>query len=243
MRRPELVLFDLDGTLLDGSGLPGAMRATCAVLAPRLPGASVDDLVAANTAAWQRLWPEVEDAWMHGDRTGDDIGEEAWRETLLAGGSDDPALLRLALTTWDAEQRRAFRLFDDVLPVLDRLDGDGVRVGLVTNGAASVQRLKLEAVEAAHRFEPLLISGDVGIRKPDPGIFAAALHDAGVAAAAAWYVGDNLWHDVAPAHEAGLVTAWIDRRGVEVQESWPRPDLVLRSLAGLPDLWAGQDPR
>ncbi len=237
------MLFDLDGTLLDGSGLPGAMRAACAAIAPRLPGTSTDDLVAANTAAWQRLWPEVEDAWMHGDRTGDDIGEEAWRETLLARGSDDPALLRLALEVWDAEQRAAFRLFDDAVPLLDRLEAEGVRVGLVTNGAESVQRIKLEAVGVADRFDPLLISGDQGVRKPDPVIFAAALHDAGIGAAAAWYVGDNLWHDVKPANEAGLRTAWIHRQPIELEDSWPRPDAVLRSLTDLPDQWAAQDPR
>ena len=236
------MLFDLDGTLLDGAGLPAAMEATCEVLAARLPGTSSADLVAANTAAWQRLWPEAEDDWMRGGRAGDEIVTEAWRETLRSAGGD-PSLVPLALETWEREQRRALRLFDDVLPMLDRLRQDGVRVGLVTNGAGSVQRMKLDAVEATDRFDPLLISGDIGMRKPDPAVFAAALHDAGVAPGSAWYVGDNLWHDVAPAHEAGLTTVWIDRHGVEAEASWPRPDVVLRTLADLHGLWAPQDPR
>lgn len=240
MRRPGLVLFDLDGTLLDGSGLPGAMRATCEALAPLVPDAAADDLVAANTAAWALLWPDVEDDWMTGGRTGDDIGEEVWRATLQACGSEDPAVLATALRDWEAQQRRAFRLFDDALPALDGLAADGIRVGLVTNGSSSVQRLKLEAVGLRDRFDPLLISGEVGVRKPDPELFGIALHRAGVRPEDAWYVGDNLWHDVAPAAEAGLRTVWIDRHDLEAEASWPQPDLVLASLAGL---LPAQDPR
>lgn len=243
----SLVLFDLDGTLLDGSGLPAAMRATCAVVAEHLPDATAQDLVAANTAAWQRIWPEAEDAYMLGGEPGDRVGRRAWEETLRACGSDDPALVDLAEQEWARQERRALRLFDDVLPALDALEAAGVRVGMITNGAASVQRRKLGAVGLVERLDPLVISGETGIRKPDPVIFEIALHRAAVTPDRAWFVGDHLWHDVQAADAAGLHTAWIDRRedDAALDPAWPRPEAVLRSLALLPPLLerSGQDPR
>lgn len=241
MARPRLVLFDLDGTLLDGSGLPGAMRRTCEALAARLPGTTGAGLFAANTAAWQRLWPDVEDDWLLGGRSGDDIAEDAWRATLAGIGADDPALLPVALDIWRVEERAAFRLFDDVLPALAAIEAAGSRLGLLTNGAGAVQRRKLEATGLSTRFDPVVVSGEAGVRKPDPEVFEVALHRAGVGPADAWYVGDNLWHDVAPAGLAGLHSVWVARHDVPLKPEWPQPDVRVRSLAALPALL--QDPR
>jgi putative hydrolase of the HAD superfamily len=237
----KLVLFDLDGTVLDGSGLPEAMRATCEVLAADLPGVSADALVAANTAVWQRLWPSVEDDYMLGGRRGDDIGRDAWRATLDACGARDERLLDRAVSEWDRFERASFRLFPDVLPALDDLEQRGVRVGMVTNGAGVVQRDKLEAVGLADRFAPLVISSEAGVKKPDPAIFEVALAAAGVAAAETWFVGDNLWHDVPGAVASGVHAIWLDRHGAPLPADHPRPDRVIRSLAELAR--GGYEPR
>lgn len=236
------MLFDLDGTVLDGGGLPDAMRATCEALAADLPGIAADDLVAANTAAWQRLWPEVEDEYMLGGTDGLAVGADAWRATLAACGVRDDAVLRRAVEEWDRRERASFRLFPDVLPALSALQRIGIRAGMVTNGAAAVQRLKLETTGLAGRFDPVVISSDAGVKKPDAAIFAQALLLAGTAAADAWYVGDNLWHDMPGARETGIRAVWIDRHGWELRPEWPQPDLVLTSLAELPDA-LDQEPR
>ncbi|MFD1722007.1 HAD family hydrolase [Amnibacterium endophyticum] len=241
MAPPRLVLFDLDGTLLDGSGLPAAMRRTCEAIAADLPGVSADDLVAANTAAWQRLWPEVEDDWMLGGRDGDAVAAEIWRAALTAVGADDPRLLTATLHRWTEEERAMFRLYDDVLPALDAVEGTGARIGLLTNGAGTVQRRKLAATGLGERFDPLVISGEIGLRKPDPEVFGVALHRASIGAHDAWYVGDNLWHDVAPARAAGLHAVWVDRHDIAPEDGWPRPDAAVTTLAALPALL--QEPR
>ena len=230
---PALVLLDLDGTLLDGDGLPAAMRATCDALAGGLTGVTADTLVAANTAAWGRIWPDVEDDYMLGGRRGDEVGRDAWRETLSACGVHGPAVLELAVATWDREERASFRLFPDVLPVLDALRDSGVRIGMVTNGAASVQRDKLATVGILDRFDPLVISSEAGAKKPDPAIFEVALSASGVAAADTWFVGDNLRHDMPGALTAGIRAIWLDRRGVLLRPEWPQPDAVIASLAEL----------
>lgn len=227
------MLFDLDGTVLDGSGLPEAMRRTCAALATALPGVAADDLVAANTAVWERLWPEVEDDYMLGGRAGSAVGRDAWRATLASCGVHDPAALELAIATWDREERASLRLFPDVLPTLEGFAARGVRIGMVTNGAATVQRDKLAALGIADRFDPLVISSEAGVKKPDPAIFEIALAAAAVPAADAWFVGDNLWHDVPGAVAAGVHAVWLDRHGVQRQADWPQPDRVVGSLTVL----------
>lgn len=230
---PALLLLDLDGTVLDGSGLPEAMRATCAALAASLPGIAADALVAANDEAWSRLWPEVEDDYMLGGRSGLAVGRDVWRAALEACGVRDDAALDRAIALWDREERASLRLFGDVLPTLDALTEQGVRLGMVTNGAAAVQRHKLATLGLAERFDPLVISSEAGVKKPDAAIFEIALAAAGVAAADTWFVGDNLWHDIPGALEAGVHAIWLDRAGVPRQPDGPQPDRVVRSLAEL----------
>lgn len=236
MTRPELVLFDLDGTLLDEQGLPQAMRRTCEAIAARSGRVSADDLIAANTATWQLIWPEVEDDWMLGGAGGDTIGEDAWRGTLASAGVDDTELLRFAVDTWVAEERRGHGVFAEVPAVLAALEAAGVRLGVVSNGASSVQRGKLAELGLHERFSPVVVSSEVGVKKPGREIFEHAVGVAGVAPRHAWYVGDNLWTDVPGAKAAGLSTAWVDRPGLELQADWPQPDLVVPTLADLPKL-------
>lgn len=227
-----LILFDLDGTLVDDSGLPAALRATCERIAAGT-GIPADDLVAANGAVWQELWPEVEEDYLLGFDAGPAILREAWRGTLARCGVREAAALDAAIGVWAEEERRAFRLYADVLPALDRLRSTGTRIGMITNGAAAVQRGKLDAVGLLDAFDPLVISSEAGVRKPDAAIFEHALVLAGAVADETWFVGDNLWHDVQAAKDSGLRAAWIDRAGRPLDPAWPRPDRVLRSLSEL----------
>lgn len=228
-----LLLLDLDGTVLDGGGLPAAMRATCEGLADGLPGVPAEALRAANTAAWSRLWPEVEADYMLGGRSGDDIGRVVWRATLVACGVRGDDAVDRAIALWEQAERASFRPFDDVLPLLQECERRGDRVGMVTNGAASVQRDKLRTMGLADRFDPLVISSEAGVKKPDPAIFEVALAAAGASAADTWFVGDNLWHDVPGAVEAGIHAIWLDRDGATPAPDAPRPDRVVRSLTEL----------
>ena len=123
----------------------------------------------------------------------------------------DRAVLDLAVTTWDREERASLRLFPDVLPVLDAFAAAGVRIGMVTNGAASVQRDKLTTVGILDRFDPLVISSEAGVKKPDPAIFEVALALPASPRADTWFVGDNLWHDIPGALTAGIRAIWLDR--------------------------------
>jgi putative hydrolase of the HAD superfamily len=123
-----------------------------------------------------------------------------------------------------------YRLFEDVLPALDDLQGHGVRLGLVSNFEEWLERL-LEALEVIRYFDVRVISGSEGLEKPDPRIFEVALVRTGVNASESVYVGDSPRFDIEPAESIGMVGVLLDREG-----RFPdHPGIRISSLADLPD--------
>ena len=109
----------------------------------------------------------------------------------------------------------------------------GVPLALVTNGASCLQREKLAGSGLGDRFDAVVVSGDLGVGKPDASVFRHALSLLGAPADAAVMVGDNLDRDIeGAAAPAGLRGVWINRTGR------PQPDGVtaITTLAELPAL-------
>jgi putative hydrolase of the HAD superfamily len=104
-----------------------------------------------------------------------------------------------------------YALFDDVVPVLDRLREEGLTLGVVSNFEEWLERL-LERLGVRSYFEVRVISGLEGLEKPDPRIFRLAMERAGVEPAASVYVGDNPEFDVDPALAVGMFPVLVDRR-------------------------------
>jgi HAD superfamily hydrolase (TIGR01549 family) len=122
---------------------------------------------------------------------------------------------------FDAEHavwRPARSLADGAHELLDALRVEGLTVGLVTNtwpDPARLLRRELEEFELTDRIDAVVLSGEVGARKPDAAIFETALAALGVDATAALYVGDRLVDDVQAAAAVGMLT---------VQALWFRVD-------------------
>lgn len=99
------------------------------------------------------------------------------------------------------------------------------RVGVLTNGHGPMQRAKLEATGLADAVETVVVSGEVGVGKPAPDIFAAA--EERLPAAGYTFVADSLDRDVRAAELAG----W---RGIHVGEETPEDVDSIGTLADLP---------
>ena len=91
---------------------------------------------------------------------------------------------------------------------VSKLRHRGVRVAVVSNSDGSVTESLAEA-GLVDEFEFVIDSHVVGVSKPDPAIFHAALDRLGVGAEAAWYVGDSVFHDVRGALGASLSRAFL----------------------------------
>jgi putative hydrolase of the HAD superfamily len=128
-------------------------------------------------------------------------------------------------------------LDEGAVAFLTALDEARMPWGIVTNGSSRSQLGKIHKLGLADRARCLVISEDIGIRKPDPEIFLLAAARLGVAASDALFVGDHPEIDMTGAANAGMRTAWLHRG-----RRWPShltavaPDFVIDSLQEL--MWA-----
>lgn len=107
-------------------------------------------------------------------------------------------------------------------------------LGIITNGPHLHQLKKLNSLGATDWVSPdrIIISGEVGVTKPDPAIFGLMEERLGFAAAEPCYVGDSFDNDVVGARQAAWQCVWFNHR------QRPRtgnvlPDQEVFSMAGL----------
>lgn len=96
-----------------------------------------------------------------------------------------------------------YEVFEDVEPTLLRLKEAGIRVGLISNFASELKTI-LEAKGILHYFNPLIISADAGVEKPNPAIFRMALEQSGLDAKDVLYVGDHETNDIWAPQQIGM---------------------------------------
>lgn len=217
MSAGPLVLFDLDDTLSDRTG---AFR------------------------GWARRWID-----RHGIT---DEGALDWMTTNDDGGYRprdlffEQAKERFGLPDRAADLARDYALtaHDDyhedpaLVALLRTLIDDGWRVGVVTNGGVG-QQVKIEKLGIAPLLSCEVVSGLVGVRKPDPRIFAIAVEEAGGPGPdTPWMVGDHAEYDVGGAQHAGLRGMWISL-GREWPGDLPRPDAIAPDLSSAISLLRG----
>lgn len=192
-----------------------------------------DYCMRVGISSWEGLWCRFEGegpderslrAWSPTYR------HDAWRLALADQGVDDPQLVEELAKRFGEERRGRHGVFVDV-GILSHLK-DSYSLGLVTNGAACLQREKLAASGLGGYFEVVVVSADLGVAKPDAGIFEHALSQLDAASDQAVMVGDSVAKDINGALDAGLGAVWINRNG-----SSPCPNRPgLTEIATLHDL-------
>ena len=123
----------------------------------------------------------------------------------------------------------SYRLYDDAAPAIESLIEAGYRVGLISNFDSWLEKMLIE-MEIHHTFDVSVISGMVGIEKPDPEIYRLAIQRAGVDADVCVHVGDSPTMDIEPARTVGMNAVLIDRVGRYADAAEPR----ISSLEELP---------
>ena len=108
----------------------------------------------------------------------------------------------------------------DASLLLDQLEAKSIRFGLITN-APPIQWLKIICLGLHQRAAVILVSGELGIEKPNPAIFSLAADRLGAKASELMMVGDCMQSDVQGGCAAGMQAAWICRNGIPA----PLPDL------------------
>lgn len=115
----------------------------------------------------------------------------------------------------------------------------GLKLALVSNAAdnANVQRL-IDNHHLRSYFDPIVVSAAVGVRKPNPRIFAPVLEAWQIPPAEIVVIGDTLGADTLGAKNAGMKSVWVtmeaDTPGNDAHRHTIIPDAVAGSLAELP---------
>ena len=91
-------------------------------------------------------------------------------------------------------------------------------VAIVTNGITDIQRSRLALSPLKEYVTEVVISEEVGVSKPRPGIFEIALDRLGVKARDALMVGDGVNSDIRGANNAGIDACWVNREGKALPE-------------------------
>lgn len=150
------------------------------------------------------------------DQRSDDQKQDLYREFDArvmrgAGVSASPEIAFLVFKHIMSENRHArLATYGDVVPALRELQRRGVTLGVVSNMDRSLPRI-LQRLEIDGYFSVVVSSGEVGMSKPDPGLFLAAIARTDMLPEDAVYVGDQYENDVVGARNAGLFPILIDR--------------------------------
>lgn len=169
---------------------------------------------------------------------GDAEDREMWRRITRAIYERLDELRGVEFEPWfDALYRRfgeasVWRFYDDVRPALGELRRRGMRLGVVSNWDTRLRAIS-EGIGLDRLVDFVVISAEVGFRKPDPRIFEEALRRAGVPAGEAVHVGDLPEEDVEGARRAGLGAFLIDREKRITARDGPAGVPVLGSLEDL----------
>ncbi|MGN1195274.1 MAG: HAD family hydrolase [Acutalibacteraceae bacterium] len=95
-------------------------------------------------------------------------------------------------------------MLDGAVDVLKQIKERGYILGAVTNGVSSLQNIKLDTAGIRSLFDVVVVSGDIGIYKPDRRIFDEAARRAGVENSKVLFVGDHPINDIKGALGAGM---------------------------------------
>jgi len=219
---PPLVLFDLDDTLCDYSGArTGRLRTAYgdAFAAAGIRDVDLDAVIAESL----EIHPH---------------GSHHFPALLARHGMSDAELAQQAQRWYLGNRFRGLALFSDAQSVLAQVRAlPGVRgVGLITNGPADVQRDKIDLLGLWPEVDFAVISGEVGVEKPDPAIFHEALRRGNVDSANAIYIGDSPEFDMEGARAAEIRRIWMNRAGIPWPLNTPAPELETRTLSNIPEI-------
>ncbi|MCS6859598.1 MAG: HAD family hydrolase [Abditibacteriales bacterium] len=235
MKPIRVIFFDLDDTLIfEEPMIAAAFARTCAAAAVRhgVDPAALEQSVRRiarerwyaaqgeelwghkiGISSWEVLYGDfaVGDApllrWLRENaRT---FRQQAWASALREQGVEDEPLAHALAERFRDIVYANVTLFPETIEVLNALRSR-YRLGMITNGAPDVQRGKVIAANLQDYFEAIIISGELGIGKPERGIFDHALRVMSAVPEDSLMVGNSFERDVEGALGAGMRAVWLN---------------------------------
>jgi putative hydrolase of the HAD superfamily len=237
--RPAVVTFDCWNTLLFEADwqIAHARRVTELQAAARGSGVAVsyDEANKAFEAAWERQ----QERWREGRAAGaHDVAR--WGLELLGLVEPHPALEELVHCFEEASHSSRVSALEGARETLARCARAGIACALICDTGLTPGRIVRRHLDRHGLLDGLAVvifSDEVGVPKPDPRVFRAALGPLGVPPERALHVGDLRRTDVAGARGIGMSSARIRDQHDDTSEL-PEADFVVADHAELRALLA-----
>ena len=110
-------------------------------------------------------------------------------------------------------------LLDGAAEILEYL-APNYKLHIITNGFQEVQELKLQKSSIGHFFDTITSSEEVGVKKPNPLVFEAALKKASAEIAESIMIGDTFEADILGAEGIGMKTLFYNYRKEEIPSKY-----------------------
>jgi len=134
------------------------------------------------------------------------------RLAVSLGGVPSNSWCQLLATQSMLRWQAQITLDPEAAPTLRQLRENGIRVGVLSNFDHEPHVLHiLRQAGLTDLLDCIMVSGAVGLKKPDPAIFQLALTKLGTIASQTIFLGDHPEQDFAGAHAAGLQAILLER--------------------------------
>ena len=173
----------------------------------------VDVGVSLGIASWEVMWAEFTGGHPCLDGLRDwapAYRRAVWQNVLSTCEADLSLAPRLEQAYIEAHRAGHPRI-PGAVELVFRLHDSGVPLGILTNGPADIQRLKLQQLGAAECFVATIVSGEVGLGKPDPAVFRIALQALDTSPGDTVMVGDSWNRDIEGAEAVGMRSIWVSQ--------------------------------
>jgi HAD superfamily hydrolase (TIGR01662 family) len=232
------VLFDYGHTLISFDERPHAMLVEAYEKVNHLLASTLERDVPAAQVLIDNVSRRVDDEIQRDYAAGrpEEVEIAAIYDTALRslGLELEPEVIERVMELEQEGWLNSVHVGPDVVPTLQALRSRGLRLGIVSN-AAYLPRLmeqQLAALGLADYFDAVTFSSEVGVRKPQPAIYADALRKLGVDPSLTLFVGDRVREDVqgpqAMGMRAVLTREWRQENDPGVA------DFVIQRLGELP---------
>ncbi|HEV8585601.1 MAG TPA: HAD family hydrolase [Methylomirabilota bacterium] len=241
--RYNAVFFDLFDTLvhfdrarlpeIEIDGRPVRSTAGClhALLQPHAPSVSLQQCYDALLSSWKDA--ERLRAIDHREVSAPERFRHFFGRLELEHATLPPDLASVLIEAHKAELSKAASFPAHYGPLLRRLAAR-FRLAVVSNFDYTPTAIGiLEAAGVLDVFAAVIVSDQVGWRKPRPDIFQRALAATGADPARTLFVGDRADIDVEGAHRVGMDAAWINPEREPLPEGVAPPEYEIRDLAEL----------
>ena len=118
-----------------------------------------------------------------------------------------------AVMAYHKEKVNSIRLYDDVQNCLERLNDNRIKTAIISDGIPIKQYEKILRLNIDKLIDFIVISDEIGIKKPNPELFKYSLSKFDVKNKEMIYIGDRLDKDILPANLTNIYSIYLHRGG------------------------------